>query len=48
MLETNKDIPLFFQTTTPPSYTSRDDDDDDDDDPKSCFKSPKNRVCYSI
>ena len=42
----------FFRTTTPPSYTSRDDDDDDDDDDdegtKSCFKSPKNRVCYSL
>ena len=31
-----------------PSHSSRDDDDDDDDDPKSCFKLPKNRVCYSI
>ena len=47
----------FFRTTTPPSYTSRDDDDDDVDDDddddddegsKSCFKSPKNRVCYSL
>ena len=35
-------------TTTPPSYTSRDDDDDDEDDQKSCFKSAKNRVCYSL
>jgi len=32
-------------TTTPPSYTSRDDDEDDQ---KSCFKLPKNRVCYSL
>ena len=38
----------FFRTTTPPSYTSRDDDDDDDEGSKSCFKSPKNRVCYSL
>ena len=38
----------FFSDYDPPSYTSRDDDDDDEDDQKSCFKLPKNRVCYSL
>ena len=29
-------------------FTSCREDDDDDEERKSCFKSPKNRVCYSL